>query len=291
MPDCFARELRIHVSILLRMAAWIAVVPVMGGLQNLPSAAQAAQGSVTSREPSKIMATDANPAFDVASIKPASPSAQRPGRLTRIDGIIGTSPGLLSARSATLKELIEGAYSLENYQVTGGPEWVDSVRFEVQGKLAGTAGRQQLLLMLRPLLTDRFKLAFHRDTKELQVYALVVAKGAKLKLYQGAEGAPLGMNRLGRNVTMASFASYLAHLGNDLPVIDKTGLTGNYDLDLDMEKIIAAAAADAGGEPPSIGSMFQATVDAMENLGLRLVRTKAPVEVLVIDHAEWPSPN
>jgi len=291
MPDCFARELRIHVSILLRMAAWIAVVPVMGGLQNLPSAAQAAQGSVTSREPSKIMATDANPAFDVASIKPASPSAQRPGRLTRIDGIIGTSPGLLSARSATLKELIEGAYSLENYQVTGGPEWVDSVRFEVQGKLAGTAGRQQLLLMLRPLLTDRFKLAFHRDTKELQVYALVVAKGAKLKLYQGAEGAPLGMNRLGRNVTMASFASYLAHLGNDLPVIDKTGLTGNYDLDLDMEKIIAAAAADAGGEPPSIGSMFQATVDAMENLGLRLVRTKAPVEVLVIDHAERPSPN
>jgi uncharacterized protein (TIGR03435 family) len=92
------------------------------------------------------------PQFEVASIKLASPSAPRPGRLTRMEAIIETSPGLLSARNATLKELIEGAYSLENYQVTGGPEWMDSARFEVQGKPAGAASRQQLLLMLWPLL-------------------------------------------------------------------------------------------------------------------------------------------
>jgi uncharacterized protein (TIGR03435 family) len=79
-------------------------------------------------------------------------------------------------------------------------------------------------------------------------------------------------------------------LGNDLPVIDKTGLTGNYDLDLDMTKIMDAAGAESGS--PSIGSVFQATVDAMEEqTGLKLVRTKAPVEVLVIDYAERPSGN
>jgi uncharacterized protein (TIGR03435 family) len=229
------------------------------------------------------------PQFEVASIKPASPSAPQHGRLTRMEALIETGPGLITARNATLKELVEGAYSLEKYQVIGGPEWVDSVRFEVQGKAAGAASRQQLLLMLRPLLAERFRLAFHSDTKELMVYALVVAKGAKLKMYQGAEGAPLGVNRLGRNVSMADFAKYLTRLGNDLPVIDKTGLTGKYDLDLDMNKIIAAAGADSGN--PSISSVFQATVDAIEGLGLRLVRTKDPVEALVLDHAERPSPN
>ena len=205
--------------------------------------------------------------------------------------IIDTSPGKLITRSATFKELVAAAYALENYQVAGGPGWIDSTRFEVQAKSAGPANREQLLLMLRPLLADRFKLAFHRETKELPVYALVVTKGAKLKRYQGAEGAPLGTNRLGRNVTMAWWASYLTRFGSDMPVIDKTGLAGSYDLDLDMQKILEAAATDAGGNAPSVGSMFQATADAMGNLGLQLVRMKAPVEVLVIDHAEKPTEN
>jgi uncharacterized protein (TIGR03435 family) len=229
------------------------------------------------------------PQFDVASIKLGGASAPQHGRLTRMEALIETSPGLLAARNATLKELVEGAYSLEKYQVMGGQEWIESVRFEVLGKAAGVANRQQLLLMLQPLLAERFRLTFHRATKEMAVYALVVAKGAKLKTYQGAEGAPLGVNRLGRNVNMADFAKYLTRLGNDLPVIDKTGLTGNYDLDLDMNKIMAAAGAESGN--PGIAGVFQATVDAIEGLGLRLVRTKAPIEVLVVDHAERPSGN
>jgi uncharacterized protein (TIGR03435 family) len=229
--------------------------------------------------------------FEVASIKLADPSAPRPGRM---GAHIDTGPGQLSARNATLKELVEGAYALENYQVTGGTGWIDSARFDVQAKPASTTTREQLLLMLRPLLADRFKLAFHRETKELPVYALVVAKGGpKFKRFQpGADSAPLGVNRLGRNVDMAWLAKYLTRFGSDMPVIDKTGLAGNYDLDLDMQKIAAAAASDAGGAPPSIGSMFQATVNAIEDqLGLKLVRTKAAVEVFVIDHAERPSQN
>jgi uncharacterized protein (TIGR03435 family) len=168
---------------------------------------------------------------------------------------------------------------------------VDSVRFEVQGKAAAAAGRQQLLLMLRPLLADRFKLAFHRETKEMAVYALAVAEVSPK--FQASkpwpESKPRPLNHLGYNVDMAWLATYLTHLGSDMPVIDKSGLTGTYDLDLDMEKIMAAAGADSGH--PSISSVFQATVDALEGIGLRLVRTKAPVEVLVVDHAERPSTN
>jgi uncharacterized protein (TIGR03435 family) len=230
----------------------------------------------------------AQPQFEVGSIKPADPSVPRPGRM---GAHIDTTPGLLSVRSATLKELVEGAYALENYQVTAGPGWIDSVRFEVQAKAAGAATREQLLLMLRPLLADRFKLAFHRETKELPVYTLVVAKsGPKFKRFQaGADSAPLGVDRLGRNVDMAWFAKYLTRFGSDMPVIDKTGLQGNYDLDLDMRKIMAAAGADSGA--PSIGSIFQATAEAIEGIGLKLVRTKVPLEALVIDHADRPSGN
>ena len=151
--------------------------------------------------------------------------------------------------------------------MTGGSGWIDSTRFDVQAKPASAATREQLLLMLRPLLADRFKLAFHRETKELPVYALVVAKGGPKfqKPKPWPESAPRPVNHLGYNVDMAWLAKYLTRFGSDMPVIDKTGLAGNYDLDLDMEKISAGAGADAGGTPPSIGSVFQATVDAIED--------------------------
>jgi len=254
---------------------------------SLPGGAlMAAQTSAKPQAPS-------TPQFEVASIKPASPSAPPPGRLTRIEAIIGTSPGLLTARSATLKELIVGAYSLERYQVAAGPEWIESARFEVQGKAAGAASRQQLLLMLRPLLADRFKLAFHRETKEMAVYALTVAKdGPKFQTSKAwPESKPHPLNHLGYDVDMAWLATYLTHLGSDMPVIDKTGLAGKYDLDLDMGRIAAAASTDAGGTP-GMGAMFQATVNAVEDqLGLKLVRTKAPLDIFVVDHAERPSKN
>ncbi len=249
-------------------------------------ALMAAQSSAQSKAPSPLQ-------FDVASIKPASPSAPAPGRLTRLEAIIETRPGLLTARSATLKELIEGAYSLERYQVAGGPEWIESARFEVQGKAGGADGRPQLLLMLRPLLADRFKLAFHRETKEMAVYALTVEKGGpKFQTSKAApESNPRPLNHLGYNVDMAWLATYLTHAGSDMPVIDRTGLAGKYDLDLDIGRIAAAASADAGGTP-GMGAMFQATVNAVEDqLGLKLARTKAPLDRLVVDHAERPSKN
>ena len=231
-----------------------------------------------------LMAQSA-PQFEVASIKAANPAALQPGRM---GARVSTSPGMLSARGATLRDLIENAYGVDNYQITGGAEWIGAVRFDVQAKGAGD--REQLLAMLRTLLADRFRLAFHRETKQLTVYALVVAKGGpKFKKYQASDEAPKALNRFGRNIDMAWLARYLTRFGADMPVIDKTGLVGNYDIDLDMRKIMQAAGADSGA--PSIGSVFQATANALEELGLRLSPTKAPMEVLVIDHAERPRGN
>ena len=228
------------------------------------------------------------PKFEVPSIKPANLSAPPPGRMGSHANI---SPGGLRCRNESLKELVEDAWSVGNYQITGGPGWISSARFDIDAKPAGAATREQLLQMLQALLADRFKLAVHRETKELPVYALVIGKGgAKFNRSTAATTAKPSMNRLGRNVSMAWFAKYLTRFGSDRPVIDKTGLAGNYDLNLDIEAIASAAAGAAGGAP-GIGNMFQATVDAMQDIGLKLTPSKAPVELLVIDHAERPSAN
>jgi uncharacterized protein (TIGR03435 family) len=231
------------------------------------------------------------PRFEVASIKQADPSA-RPGRAAAALGVrINTSPGMLSTRSVTLKDLIAAAYAIETYQVTGGPGWLDSERFEVLAKSADATSREQLLLMLRPLLADRFRFTFHRETKEMRVYALTVAKNGSLRRMKPGEESKPVLNRLGRDWDMPALARYLTGLGADMPVIDKTGLTGQFNLDLDMEKIIAAA-AEIGGTPPSNEGMYQGTVAIMERqCGLKLVPSKAPIELLVVDGANRPSAN
>jgi uncharacterized protein (TIGR03435 family) len=236
------------------------------------------------------------PRFEVASIKPADPAAPRPGRLGGVQVV--TSSGRLTARNAKLTELIKGAYALEDYQVSGGPAWIDSLRFDVEAKATGAANRERLLLMLRALLADRFKLVVHRETKDLAIYALVIAKnGPKFRAlnadeascWPGCAAVPGKANHL-RQRDLPSLATYLTRLGSDRPVIDKTGLTGHFALDLDMEIIMQEAAQS--GAPPTNGSIFDATVNAIPGeLGLKLTPAKAPIEILVIDHAEKPSDN
>lgn len=230
------------------------------------------------------------PQFEVASIRPSDPSGPHPGRFAPVP--VDTSPGRLTARNATLKELIMAAYALEDYQVSGGPGWITSARFDVEAKPSDSANRDQLLLMLRPLLADRFQLAVYRETKDLAIYALELAKNApKFHAFKpGADAAPGQLNHF-HPPNLPFLARFLTHLGSDKPVIDKTGLTGHFDLDLDMERISGEASLLAGGTPTP-ENMFEATTDAIqEELGLKLVATRAPVEILVIDHAEKPSEN
>jgi uncharacterized protein (TIGR03435 family) len=232
--------------------------------------------------------------FDAAAVKLAT--APAPGRAAKAMGMaarIETSPGRLSVRTATLQDLIDAAYGIEDYQVSGGSDWVKSERFAVEAKSAEPASKEQLLLMLQPLLTERFQLSFHRETQQVAVYALTVSKnGPKFQRTKpGGEPARIKVNYMGRNVDLPWLARFLTRFGSDKPVIDKTGLVGNFDLDLDMERILTPAAEAAGGNPNSEAIFDQMANALNDQLGLKLVATKASIEVLVIDRAERPSQN
>jgi uncharacterized protein (TIGR03435 family) len=234
-----------------------------------------------------------SPAFEVASIKLADAFAARPGRLGSVN--VAMTPGRVIARNASLKDLVRAAYSLDDYQVFGGPTWIASTRFDVEAKAVGNAGREPLLLMLQTLLADRFKLTVHHESKELPIYALVLDKnGPKFHPLDAAEQEcypmcrePAPLNRL-RQRDLPSLARYLTRLGSDKPVIDRTGLTGTFKIELDMQKIMAAALE--GGGPPTNENIYRASVDAVQDeLGLTLTPIRSPVDVLVIDHVERPT--
>jgi uncharacterized protein (TIGR03435 family) len=237
------------------------------------------------------------PQFEVASIKALSPSAPVS---SLVRSPIITTPGRLTARSASLKDLIRGAYALEDYQVSLGSGSIALPRFDVEAKATDGANRDQLLMMLRALLTDRFKLAFHRETKELAVNALVVARnGPKFHaLKAGADPVPDEINHVHAQ-DLPFLAGFLTRYGSDIPVIDRTGLTGDFDIDLDLSRVTGPASQRGGaaGERTREGGvsredLFWAMANAVqEQLGLRLVATKAPIEVLVVDHVEKPTEN
>src|SRR5579863_4906878 len=167
--------------------------------------------------------SDTAPQFEVATIKPSDP-AFRPGRLSIFPVV--TPPGRLIVQNATLKDLIAGAYNVQAYQITGGPAWISSIRFNVEGRANGSPAREQRLLMLRSLLTERFKLVLHREPKEFAVYALEVGKKApKLRplndgeCWGGCQGAPSRVNH-GRFSDIPSLAAFVMRMGSDKPIVD-----------------------------------------------------------------------
>jgi uncharacterized protein (TIGR03435 family) len=214
-------------------------------------------------------------AFEVVSIKPAPPGVRNMG--------IGRGPGGgMNAYNVPLKFLITYAYDVRDFQVSGGPGWADSERYDVSAKPESRASQEQLKLMLQTLLADRFKLVLHRETRQLPVYELIVGKGGP-KLKESAEGASPSLLTDGKSitaskVTMPMFIRLLSQLlGRS--VLDKTGLAGNYDFKLEWTP------DEAEGDGPSVFTAIQ------EQLGLKLDSQKGPVETLVIDHAEKPTEN
>lgn len=246
-------------------------------------------------EPPKPMAADAPAVFEVASIKPSVPD--RPGKLFTVKG------RQVLTINTTVNDLITFAYGLHMRQINGGPSWLESEKYDVTGLPAGQGlpTLTQMRAMIQQLLADRFKLAFHRDTKELPVYAITVASGGpKLtKNDSNPNGLPgllfRGLGVLpGSNATIADLANVMQTAVLDRPVVDKTGLPGRYDFMLtwtpDETQFasrgvrVPPPAPDANG-PPGLFTAFQ------EQLGLKLESTKAPVEVLVIDRIDKPSEN
>ncbi len=243
------------------------------------------------------------PTFEVASIKPAKPPEG--GRM-----MVGISveQGRFMANNMSVRMLIQQAYNLKDFQVTGAPGWVSSERYDIvakpEGPIASDIRGEALRLMLQGLLEDRFKLKSHFETKELPVYNLVVGKGGP-QLKESASGdQDRQMQRFGRGqatlngANMAMLVRMISQaLGRD--VIDKTGLTGRYDIELKWTPDENAMRGPGEGpeRPPSETpappdnsgpSLFTAV---QEQLGLKLESSKGPVGILVVDHVERASEN
>jgi uncharacterized protein (TIGR03435 family) len=279
--------------------------PVLFGLQNARPGAG---------EPEAENTASSARVFDVASIK-ANKSGSNMVRM-----MVG--PDRLTAVGATLQMLIQNAYEIQDFQIAGGPKWANSDRYDIEAKMDGSAVEKLQTLsmdqralesrrMLQALLADRFRLAFHRETKDLPGYALVIAKnGPKvhdakpgdtypngIKGPDGHDGAGLMIIRgnggplTGQGVPIANLVQVLSQQLGEI-ILDNTGLTGKYDFTLQWtpdERTGPGSSRSDDAPPDSSGpSIFTAI---QEQLGLKLESRKVPVEVLVIDHVEPPSEN
>jgi uncharacterized protein (TIGR03435 family) len=279
-------------------------------------------------------------AFEVATIKPAqmpSPADIMAGKMRVGMSVNGSR---VDIGFFSIEDMIRTAYKVKNYQIQG-PNWMATQRFDIHAKMPDGANKDQVPQMLQALLADRFKLTLHRDGKEQSVYEMVVAKGGpKIKESEPepaapapAEGGPApntnqvsvsqdgkgvvfrggsegGTSRMTMNNGMMHFEmkkmpierlSEMLSRFVDRPIVDKTGLTGNYDvaLDIPMEDLMKMARSagmavpmpgGAGGDPARPaesasdpqGSIFT----SIQQLGLKLEGKKSQVDLLVIDHIE-----
>jgi uncharacterized protein (TIGR03435 family) len=209
---------------------------------------------------------------------------------------LGRRPRLVTS-NATLKQLVLAAYQLMDFQVTGGPDWVEFDGFDIDAKGANPkATQEQFRQMIQTLMADRFQLKFHFANKEMPVYALVVA-GNRPKLVEAKGDSPEVGMRNGRGLmtgvkaTMAMLASALSRPLQRI-VIDETGLKGGYTFKLQFVPEENPTRPGGDGAEPSTAidgpTLFR---PLREQLGLALKPSKGPVEVLVIDRAEKPTPN
>ncbi len=223
---------------------------------------------------------DARPAYEAASVKPNSSGSGS----SSSDG----STGQIVFTNVSLKRLIERAYNVKPFQVTA-PDWVENLHFDIAAKYPPDTKNEDRSLMLRTLLEDRFKLAVHHDSKEMQGFALVVAKsGFKLKPVEPAGGSSTSDNG-GRvrtltvkHASIPSIADLLARILGET-VIDKTGIEGVYDFEFKWtaDDMDGSTSSTNNGDPaPSLFTAVQ------ETLGLRLQSQKGPVDIIVVDHVE-----
>ncbi len=232
------------------------------------------------------------PSFEVASIRTSS-SAKGDRR-----GMVSTGAGITYA-AVTLRACLATAYDVKEYQVSG-PAWVDSEHYDINAKTGGSASPEQIRLMLQSMLADRFKVTLHRETKELPVFALVVGKhGFKLQPAEGDGPHSFGSDGVGikfdfktgammfLKTSLEAFAEFLSKFpGVGRPVVDRTELKGVYDINLRLVNTspeTGPAEADAMKKALAEGGTI---FGAVEGLGLKLEAQRAPVEMLMVDHAE-----
>ena len=247
------------------------------------------------------------PTFEVASIK-------RNVAVNDRAFVRGEPGGRISVGNNSLRNIIRNAWRVQDFQIVGGPDWLNTDRWNIIAKAAGNAPPEQMMVMLQNLLIDRFKLTVRRETREMPIYALVLARpggalGPKARVSSTdcaaitaaarasgappptpAGGGPLCGTRTaaGRmmtsSTTMADLARNLSPIAGR-SIVDKTGLTGSFDLDLTWTPEGPAGPGDGAAAGSDTVSLFTAI---QEQLGLKLDAQRGPVDTLVIDSAERP---
>jgi uncharacterized protein (TIGR03435 family) len=256
--------------------------------------------------PPKPMAADADPSFEVATIKPNDSGA------TSMQGLVIRGRNFMT-RASSLQDLISFSYSVQSKQIVGGPGWINSDRYDIDAlpDAEGVPNTEQIRVMIRKMLADRFQLKFHHEQREMSAYVLTVTKGGdKLKPTQlhgnlpGLGFRPAGAGSLtfiARNATTSDVTGILQVLALDRPVVDRTGLTGRYDIDCTFtpddslfgghppappkSDAAPSTSTDAAPSEPSLYDAFE------QQLGLKLSAEKTNVDVIVIDSVQKPSPN
>jgi uncharacterized protein (TIGR03435 family) len=247
------------------------------------------------------------PEFEVASLKPNTSGF--PGF-----SIVPLPGGKLNANNISLKRLIAVAYSVTDFQIFGNVPWLESDRYDMEARAPGPASLPQLRLMLRPLLAERFKLKFHRETREMRIYTLTQAKpgspGPGLVEIPNGEcsaettqqpalknGTPCGVVNMGpgringQRGRVSQLCDRLSTLLS-VTVVDKTGLKGNYNIAMNWTPDPETERTLTGDRPPPSDAPGPSVFTAIqEQLGLKLSAGKGPVEVIVIDSAEKATGN
>jgi uncharacterized protein (TIGR03435 family) len=223
--------------------------------------------------------------FEVVSVKP-NKMGNAGGEGSNRESV-QAFPGSLAMRNVTLITCLRWAYGVRDFQISG-PSWMGTERYDISAKAAGAASEEQMRIMLQAVLAERFKMALRRESKELPVYALVTAKkGMKLKpsaIDSPGHMSPEGGDLVFQNFSMEELADRLSTVPFkvDRPVVNETGLKVRFDFHLNFASSSAELKTTLEGMDRGV-AVFAYVQD---QLGLKLEGRKAPVEVLVIDHAE-----
>lgn len=231
--------------------------------------------------------SDAQTTFDVASIHSSALSRRGEQGMQGME-VIQPEPSALTLRNVTLKGALRWAYRV-NYAQVQGPAWLDAERWDISARSGSEVSEDQLRSMLQNLLADRFRMEVHHQTKELQAYVLSIGKNGP-KFHEststGASAIEPQKDRFAISVKRTPISQLTDLLARVLqtPVIDSTGLTGRYDVTIDVAKYLEDFKPQAGGGIPDVVSILMNGIQ--EELGLRLESKKMQVDLVVVDHAE-----
>jgi uncharacterized protein (TIGR03435 family) len=249
----------------------------------------------------KMMAADADPSFAVATIKPTDVGAALPRRYG--PGMNFRSTGrTFSEQGSTLAEIVAWAYDVHAKQVEGGPEWVARDKYDISAEQDGEGlpTTVQWRAMMRKLLAERFGLVVRHESKEMPVYVLSVATPGMVKAAQQGEIGVMIEKRMPGKITitavdmqMVDFATRtIGGILKDRPMVDRTGLTGWYDISLTYAPDAGSPEAQFGGPAKSDDVPAPDVISALkEQLGLKLEATKAAVDVVVMEKVMRPTEN